>query len=132
MTWTGDVGRAYVGDQLISDHFWHGRVWDVDLTPWAAEVAVHGVRFELLPWRRSTGVWVDPAVRDLPDGIHVAAIDLVRVGRVRLVAGASREAGSAPVVGPAVARGSSRSTRMVTALPVRTDHEACTCDAARP
>ncbi|KQY43968.1 beta-galactosidase [Cellulomonas sp. Root137] len=86
MTWTGDVGRAYVGDVLISDHFWHGRVWDVDVTPWASEVAEHGVRFELLPWRRSTGVWVDPAVRDLPDGIHVTAIELVRVGRVRLVA----------------------------------------------
>jgi hypothetical protein len=84
LTWTGDVGRAYVGDELISDHFWHGRAWDVDLTPWAREVAEQGVRFELLPWQRSTGVWVDPAVRDIPDGLHVAAVDVVRVGRVRL------------------------------------------------
>ena len=53
--WTGDVGRAYVGDELISDHFWHGRDWDVDLTPWASAIARHGVRFELLPWQRSTG-----------------------------------------------------------------------------
>jgi hypothetical protein len=84
MRWTGDVGRAYVGDELIGDHFWHGRDWDLDLTPWAASVAQHGVRFELLPWQRSTGVWVDPAVRDIPDGLHVAAVDVVRVGRVRL------------------------------------------------
>ncbi|WP_421733164.1 beta-galactosidase [Cellulomonas sp.] len=84
LTWTGDVGRAFVGDRLVSDHFWHGRVWDVDLTPWVSEVAESGVRFELLPWRRSTGVWVHPSVRYIPDGVHVAAIDVVRVGRVRL------------------------------------------------
>lgn len=86
VTWSGDVGRAYVGDHLVSDHFWHGRPWDVDLTPWAAEVVESGVRFELLPWRRATGVWVHPSVRDVADGIHVTAIDLVRVGRVRLTA----------------------------------------------
>ncbi|GEK21546.1 beta-galactosidase [Cellulomonas xylanilytica] len=82
--WTGDVGRAYVGDELISDHFWHGRDWDVDLTPWASAIARHGVRLELLPWQRSTGVWVDPTVRDIPDGVHVEAVDVVRVGQVRL------------------------------------------------
>ncbi|GEL97280.1 beta-galactosidase [Cellulomonas terrae] len=86
VTWTGDVGRAFVGDRLVSDHFWHGRTWDVDLTPWAAEVAEQGVRFELLPWRRATGVWVHPSVRDVPDGVHVTSIDLVRVGRARLTA----------------------------------------------
>ena len=88
--WTGDVGRAYVGDELISDHFWHGRDWDVDLTPWASAIARHGVRFELLPWQRSTGVWVDPTVREIPDGVHVAAVDVVRVGKVRLTACGTR------------------------------------------
>jgi beta-galactosidase len=86
MRWTGDVGRAYVGDELIGDHFWHGRDWDVDLTPWASAIARHGVRFELLPWRRSTGVWVDPTVREVSDGVHVAAVEVVRVGKVRLTA----------------------------------------------
>jgi hypothetical protein len=75
-----------VGAELISDHFWHGRDWDIDLTPWAAAIARHGVRLELLPWRRSTGVWVDPVVREIPDGVHVAAVDVVRVAQVRLSA----------------------------------------------
>lgn len=88
--WTGDVGRAYVGDELISDHFWHGRDWDVDLTPWASAIARHGVRLELLPWQRSTGVWVDPTVREIPDGLHVDAVDVVRVGKLRLTARAGR------------------------------------------
>ncbi|SDE07718.1 beta-galactosidase [Glycomyces harbinensis] len=84
LAWTGDTGRAYAGDRLIGDHFWHGRVWDVDLTPHRDAVAEHGVRLELLPWRRETGVWVDPAVRDVADGTTLDAATLVRVGRVRL------------------------------------------------
>ncbi|MDX3106414.1 beta-galactosidase [Nonomuraea angiospora] len=84
LTWTGDAGRAYVGDRLVSDHFWHGRTWDIDLTPWRDDVAGQGVRLELLPWRRDTGVWVDAAVRNVPDGITVASADVVRVGRAVL------------------------------------------------
>ncbi|WP_125776499.1 beta-galactosidase [Antribacter gilvus] len=84
--WTGDVGRAFVGERLVGDHFWHGRDWDVDLTPHAAAVAQHGVRLELLPWRAATGVWVDPTVRPVSDGLTVESVDVVRVARVRLEA----------------------------------------------
>ncbi|MFC3493649.1 beta-galactosidase [Glycomyces rhizosphaerae] len=84
VTWTGDTGRAFAGGALIGDHFWHGRAWDLDLTPHAAAIAVHGLTLELLPWRRATGVWVDPSVRDLPDGITVDAITAVNVAKIRL------------------------------------------------
>lgn len=86
VAWTGDVGRALVGDTVVSDHFWHGRDWDVDLTPWRDDVARAGLTLELLPWRAATGVWVDPSVRGVPDGIAVAAVDVVRVARVVLTA----------------------------------------------
>lgn len=82
--WTGDVGRAWVGDRLVSDHFWHGRVWDLDLTPWRAEVAAHGVVLELLPWVGATGVRVDPAVAPAADGLEVRSVDVVRVARTVL------------------------------------------------
>jgi hypothetical protein len=84
--WTGDVGRAYAGEQLISDHFWHGRAWDVDLTRYRGAVADHGVRLELLPWRRETGVWVDPSVRGVDDGIVIDAVSAVQVAKIRLSA----------------------------------------------
>ncbi|WP_199043449.1 beta-galactosidase [Glycomyces salinus] len=89
LEWTGDVGRAYVGDRLVSDHFWHGRAWDVDLTPHREAAAEHGVRLELLPWRRATGVWVDPTVREVDDGIAIEAATAVRVDTIRL--GARKE-----------------------------------------
>lgn len=91
VAWKGDVGRAVVhgagGDVVVSDHFWHGREWDVDLSPWRDDVARDGLTLELLPWRAATGVWVDPSVRDVPDGIAVAAVDVVRVARVVLAVG---------------------------------------------
>ncbi|WP_168801716.1 beta-galactosidase [Glycomyces buryatensis] len=86
LEWTGDTGRAFIGDRLVSDHFWHGRAWDIDLTPYREAVAEHGVRLELLPWRRATGVWVDPSVRDAADGITIDAATAVRVTKIRLSA----------------------------------------------
>ncbi|MFI2102724.1 beta-galactosidase [Isoptericola sp. NPDC019693] len=90
VAWTGDVGRALVAGEVVSDHYWHGRDWDVDLTPWRDDVARDGLTLELLPWRHDTGVWVDPSVRDVPDGITVATVDVVRVARVVLSAGEER------------------------------------------
>jgi hypothetical protein len=86
VTWTGDTGRAFAGDTLIGDHFWHGRVWDLDLTPHADRIATAGLVLELLPWQAAAGVWVDPAVRDLPDGVTVASIELIKVDRIRITA----------------------------------------------
>lgn len=84
LEWTGDTARAHIGDRFVSDHFWHGRTWDIDLTPHHDTATDQGVRLELLPWRRATGVWVDPSVRDVADGLGIEAATLVRVGKVRL------------------------------------------------
>lgn len=90
LQWTGDTGRAYAGDHRIGDHFWYGRPWDIDLTPHREALARHPLRLELLPWRRATGVWVDPAVRDVEDGVTIDAATLVRIGKIRLSAGPER------------------------------------------
>ena len=97
MTWAA----LLVGGEVVSDHFWHGRVWDVDLTPWRDAVRRNGLRLELLPWRRATGVWVDPSVRDVPDGLVVAAVDVVRVPRTVLeLQTQTRPSAQPPAPGP--------------------------------
>ncbi|WP_205328245.1 beta-galactosidase [Glycomyces sp. YM15] len=88
--WTGDAGRAHIRDRFVSDHFWHGRVWDIDLTPHRDAVAEHGVRLELLPWQLEAGVWVDPSVREVDNGVTVASATLLKIGRVRLRAEGAR------------------------------------------
>lgn len=86
VTWTGDVGRAVLGSDVISDHFWHGRVWDIDVTPHRDLLRTRPLELQLLPWREDTGVWVDPSVREVADGISITGIDAVRVARVTLTA----------------------------------------------
>ncbi|MDN4476456.1 beta-galactosidase [Demequina sp. SYSU T00192] len=88
--WTGDVGRAVVDDEVVSDHFWHGPVWDIDVTGVLGET----IDLQLLPWREATGVWVDPTVRDVPEGIAVKSVDMVRVARVVLSGPDSATTGS--------------------------------------
>lgn len=84
--WTGDVGRAEIGGEIVADHFWYGRTWDIDLTPHAQQVEETGVTLHLMPWKRETGVWVDPEVRDIPDGISVKSVDIIRIPRITLTA----------------------------------------------
>ncbi|GMA35816.1 hypothetical protein [Demequina litorisediminis] len=78
--WTGDVGRALRHGEVVSDHFWHGRAWDIDVTDG------EDVTLALLPWSDATGVWVDPSVRPVPAGVSVRALTIHRIGRVTLSA----------------------------------------------
>ncbi|WP_084079533.1 beta-galactosidase [Demequina sp. NBRC 110057] len=78
--WTGDVGRALRAGEVVSDHFWHGRAWDIDVTDG------EDVTLELLPWSDATGVWVDPSMRPVPDGVSVRSLAIHRIGRVTLTA----------------------------------------------
>ncbi|MBT2416752.1 beta-galactosidase [Streptomyces sp. ISL-22] len=40
LRWSGDVGRAYVGDTLVADQFHSGRVWDIGRLPAGAALRV--------------------------------------------------------------------------------------------
>lgn len=48
--WSGDVGRAYVGDTLVADQFSSGRVWDIGLDRLPADaLRAEGLRLRVLP-----------------------------------------------------------------------------------
>ncbi len=40
LRWTGDVGRAYVGDTLVADQFFAGRAWEIGRLPAGAALRV--------------------------------------------------------------------------------------------
>lgn len=86
INWTGDVGRAEIGGDIVSDHFWYGRNWDVDLTPHAQAINTGGIDLHLMPWKRELGIWVDPSVRDIPDGISVKSVDVIAIPRITVTA----------------------------------------------
>jgi hypothetical protein len=50
LRWTGDLARAYVGDVLVADQFYSGRVWDIGLDRLPVEeVRARGLRLRVLP-----------------------------------------------------------------------------------
>ncbi|MFF7162276.1 beta-galactosidase [Streptomyces sp. NPDC008086] len=61
LRWTGDVGRAYVGDALVADQFFSGRAWDIGRLPAGASL-----RVRVLPLHARARVHV-------PDGAGEAA-----------------------------------------------------------
>jgi hypothetical protein len=61
LRWTGDVGRAYVGDTLVADQFFNGRAWEIGRLPAGA-----ALRVRVLPLHADAEVHV-------PDGAGGAA-----------------------------------------------------------
>ena len=53
------MGRAYVGDTLVADQFYSGRVWDIGLDRLPAD-ALHeeGLRLRVLPLHADARVYV--------------------------------------------------------------------------
>ena len=83
--WDGDVARAYVGDQLVSDQFWAGRPWELDVDAWRHDLAEQPLRLEILPWNGEADYFVDLRVRHrrVPGVAAVRSATLVLVSQVR-------------------------------------------------
>jgi hypothetical protein len=74
LRWTGDLARAYVGDVLVADQFYSGRVWDIGLDRLPVEaLRTEGLRLKVLPLApdapvhvpgRPGGAWREAHVRD--------------------------------------------------------------------
>lgn len=58
--WTGDVARAYVGETLVADQFYAGRVWDIalDRIPDGALRTGGGLRVKVLPFAADAPVYL--------------------------------------------------------------------------
>ncbi|GAA2768213.1 hypothetical protein GCM10010103_72550 [Streptomyces paradoxus] len=59
LRWTGDLARACVGDALVADQFWSGRVWDIGLDRLPARaLRTEGLRLKVLPLAPDAAVHV--------------------------------------------------------------------------
>ncbi|MFF4269714.1 beta-galactosidase [Streptomyces sp. NPDC001536] len=75
--WTGDVGRAYVGDALVADQFFSGRVWDIGLD----RVPVGSLRVRVLPGFEGADVYVPPEAGGGWGRACIERVELVTVRR---------------------------------------------------
>ncbi|GAA4081629.1 hypothetical protein GCM10022233_73200 [Streptomyces shaanxiensis] len=75
LRWSGDVGRAYVGDRLVADQFFSGRDWDIGRLPAGA-----ALRVRVLPLHADAEVCVPQGAGDAARTAAVAHAEWV-VGR---------------------------------------------------
>jgi beta-galactosidase len=56
----GDVGRAYLGDRLIADDFFDGRVWEIGIRRFAPAILGGELTLKVLPLRKDAPVYLAP------------------------------------------------------------------------
>ncbi|WP_246083844.1 beta-galactosidase [Nonomuraea diastatica] len=90
LDWVGDVGRAYIGGQLVADQFWYGPVWEIGLRRFHQEVLQHGLELRLLPLREGAPVFISPQARPAtyPDGsiLELRSATLIPIRRTMITA----------------------------------------------
>lgn len=76
MEYAGDIGRAYLGTDLIDDNFYNGSAWEIGLMRFAPEIFEEPLRIEILPLRRGTPIYLDSrAWRKIPANGATASIE---------------------------------------------------------
>jgi hypothetical protein len=70
--YVGDAARAYIGDRLVADDFYYGRVWEIGLRRFAPQVLEKGVALRFLPLRQDAPIYIAPEHRPAFDGSGVA------------------------------------------------------------
>ena len=90
LEWTGDVGRVLIDGALVSDQFWSGRVWDIDLGAYRGRLG-GGVVVEVLPWQPDSAVFVDARVRPQSSEpiAEIRSASVVSTRTVRVTGGAT-------------------------------------------
>jgi beta-galactosidase len=87
--YTGDVLRAYQGDQLLADDFYHARPFEIGLRRFSPTVYQDGLLLKILPLREDAPVYItDRSALKFDDQTHTAlslgTIEVIETTEVRL------------------------------------------------
>jgi hypothetical protein len=88
VAYEGDVGSAYIGDELVADNFCNGQEWNLDLLRLNADPFVSGLRLAVRPLRVGSKIISDTSMAGRSESAvrEVGAIMGIRVVLVREVA----------------------------------------------
>jgi hypothetical protein len=89
--YTGDVARAYHGEKLLDDDFYHARPFEIGLRRYGSAVYQDGLVLKILPLREDAPIYITDRSQLKFDDDHTAltldGVDVVETREVRLVAG---------------------------------------------
>lgn len=77
--WTGDIGRLFIGTELIDDRYYDGRAWQVNLKRFADRLDAP-LTLSILPIRGDAPIYLDARAKaKLPAGTQAATLGGVRL-----------------------------------------------------
>ncbi|MBP2412365.1 hypothetical protein JOF48_001164 [Arthrobacter stackebrandtii] len=87
ISWTGDAARAFIAGALVSDNYWNGLAWAIDLAPHRDALLRHGLQIRAFPLNPDAPIYVDESIRpgrttlDIPDVRILHRRHMVLTGR---------------------------------------------------
>jgi hypothetical protein len=89
--YTGDVARAYHGEKLLDDDFYHARPFEIGLRRYGSAVYKDGLVLKILPLREDAPIYITDRSQLKFNDDHTAltldSVDVIETREVRLVAG---------------------------------------------
>ena len=88
--YTGDVGRLYLGDRLLTDNFYNGSVFELGVNRFAPEIYKQELLLKILPLRKNAPVYLQtdaqPNFEEKESICKLLAVNLVELFEARLAA----------------------------------------------
>jgi hypothetical protein len=88
--YTGDVIRAYLGEQLLTDDFYHARPFEIGLRRYGAAAYRDGIVLQILPLREDAPIYLTDRSKlkfsDSHTALSLDTVDVVETREVRLAA----------------------------------------------
>lgn len=88
--YTGDVARAYLGDELIDDDFYHARPFEIGLRRYGQTIYQRGLTLRILPLREDAPIYLTDRSQLKFNESHVAlsvdGVDVIESREIRLEA----------------------------------------------
>jgi hypothetical protein len=86
--YTGDVIRAYLGEKLVADDFYHARPFEIGLRRHGPAIYKDTLMLKILPLRQDAPVYITDRSKLKFDDNHVAlgleGVDIIETHEVRL------------------------------------------------
>ena len=87
ITWTGDAARAYIDGQLISDNYWNGLPWDIDVSAHREALVRHGLSIQAFPFNPDAPVYVDESIRPRTTTLEIRDARILHRQHLQLAGG---------------------------------------------
>jgi hypothetical protein len=81
--YTGDVGMAFMGGQLVDDHFYFGQPWRIGVKRFLPKLAADGMTIAFRPINKDAPYISDLPTSAVPD--FTTARDVLKINQVRVL-----------------------------------------------